>query len=54
MRDGDAVLISEDDYDSLLETLELLSTRGLAESIAVARGEIERRERYSLDEVFGE
>lgn len=53
-REGDAVLISEEDYDSLLETLELMSTPGLAKSIAVARQEIERGETYSLDEVFGE
>lgn len=53
-RDGDAVLISEEDYDSLLETLELMSTPGLAHSIATARKEIERGETYSLDEVLGE
>ncbi len=53
-RDGDAVLMSEEDYESLLETLELLSTPGLAQSIAVARKEIENGETYSLDEVLGE
>ena len=51
--DGDAIMISEADYESLLETLELLSTPGLAESVAVAREEISRGETYSLDEVFG-
>jgi antitoxin YefM len=53
-REGDAILISEEDYESLLETLELLSTPGVAESIAKAREEISRGETYSLDEVFGE
>ena len=53
-RDGDAVLISEEDYDSLLETLELMSTPGLAKSIAVAKKEIERGETYSLEDVLGE
>ncbi|MBI2264025.1 MAG: type II toxin-antitoxin system Phd/YefM family antitoxin [Armatimonadetes bacterium] len=52
-REGDAVLISEEDYDSLLETLELMSTPGLAQSIAAARKEIERGETYSLNEVLG-
>ena len=52
-RDGDAILISEEDYESLLETLEIMSTPGLAKSIAKARKEIERGETYSLDEVFG-
>jgi len=52
-KDGDAILISEEDYESLLETLELLSTPGLAKSITKARKEIEQGETYSLDEVFG-
>lgn len=53
-REGDAILISEEDYESLLETIELMSTPGLAKSIGKARKEIERGETYSLDEVFGE
>jgi antitoxin YefM len=52
-REGDAVLISEEDYDNLLETLELMSTPGLAQSIAIARKEIERGETLSLEEVLG-
>lgn len=51
-REGDAIMISEEDYESLLETLELLSTPGLAGSIREAREEIARGETYSLDEVF--
>ena len=50
---GNAVLISEDDYENLLETLELLSTPGLAESIRRARDEIARGETLSLEEVLG-
>ena len=49
---GDAVLLSQDDYDSLLETLELLSTPGFARSIRQARREIERGETYSLEDVL--
>lgn len=52
-KEGDAVLLSQDDYDSLLETLELLSTPGLAESVRRARSEIARGETYSLEEVLG-
>lgn len=52
-KEGDAILISQEDYESLIETLELLSTPGLAKSIAKARREIERGETYSIDEVFG-
>lgn len=51
--DGDAVLLSKEDYESLLETLELLSTPGLARSIRKARREIERGETYSLEDVLG-
>ena len=51
--DGDAVLLSQEDYESLIETLELLSTPGLARSIRQARREIERGETYSLEDVLG-
>jgi antitoxin YefM len=50
--DGDAVLLSQEDYESLLETLELLSTPGVARSIRQARREIERGETYSLEDVL--
>jgi antitoxin YefM len=51
--DGDAVLLSQEDYESLLETLELLSTPGLARSIRQARREIERGETYAFEDVLG-
>ena len=35
--EGNAVLLSQEDYESLLETLELLSTPGLLKSIRLAR-----------------
>ncbi len=50
--DGDAVLLSQEDYESLLETLELLSTPGFARSIRQARREIERGDTYPLEEVL--
>ena len=50
---GNAVLLSEEDYESLLETLELLSTPGFAESIRRARKEIASGDTYSLEEVLG-
>ena len=51
--EGDAVLISREDFESLLETLELLSTPGLLESVRRARREIEQGETYTLEEVLG-
>lgn len=52
-RDGDAVLLAQEDYEALLETLELLSTPGLLKSIRRARREIARGETFSLEEVLG-
>lgn len=50
--DGGAVLLSEEEYESLLETLELLSTPGLYQSIQMADKQIAEGDTYSLDEVF--
>jgi antitoxin YefM len=50
---GDVVLLSQEDYESLLETLELLSTPGLLKSVRQARRDIARGETYSLEEVLG-
>jgi len=52
-REGDAVLLAQEDYEALLETLELLSTPGLLKSIRRARREIARGETVSLEEVLG-
>ncbi len=52
-KDGDAVLLAHEDYDDLLETLELLSTPGLLKSIRRARREIARGETYPIEEVLG-
>ena len=52
-KEGDVVLLSQEDYESLLETLELLSTPGLLKSVRRARREIARGETYSLEEVLG-
>lgn len=52
-KDGDAVLISEDDYEGLLETLELLSLPGMRKSIEEARVDIRAGRTKSLKEIFG-
>lgn len=52
-KDGDVVLLSQEDYEALLETLELLSTPGLLRSIRRARREVARGETYPLEEVLG-
>lgn len=52
-REGRAVLLSEEDYENLLETLELQSTPGFVESVKEARRDIKKGRTYSLKEVFG-
>ncbi len=53
-KDGAAVLISEEDYESFIETLELLSTPGLLKSIKQAKKEIAKGQTYSFEEIFGQ
>ena len=50
---GDVILISQEDYESLLETLELLSMPGMLKSIKEARADIKAGRTKSLKELFG-
>ncbi len=51
-KDGNVIIISEEDYESLLETAELLSNPGILKSIKKADKEILKGELYTFDEVF--
>ncbi len=51
-KEGNAILISEEDYESLLETAELLSISGFKESILEADKEIKNGDVVSMDEAF--
>jgi antitoxin YefM len=53
-RTGDAILISGEDYEGLLETLELLSIPGFRESIKRSARQAKKGEVFSLEEVFGD
>jgi len=53
-KEGSVVLMSEEDYESLIETLQLLSEPGLKESIRKADEEIEKGETLSIEEAFSE
>ena len=46
-----AVILSADDYDSIMETLDILSDPELMREIRAAEAEAERGEVYSLEEV---
>jgi antitoxin YefM len=52
-RKGSVVLLSEEDYDSLLETLELLSIPGFRRSIRKSVQQMEKGETFSFEDVFG-
>lgn len=49
-----AVLISYKEYESLQETVELLSIPGFRESLQSSLQQIKANETYSLDEVLGD
>ncbi len=52
-KEGDAVLVSEEDYEGLLETLELLSVPGMRKSIQEAKADIRAGRTRALKEIFG-
>ena len=49
-----AVLISQKEYESLQETIELLSISGLRESLQRSLEQIINNETYSFDDVLGD
>lgn len=53
-RDGSAVLLSEEDYESLLETLELLSIPGFRARMKRSVAQLKRGDTLSLEEVLGD
>ena len=52
-KEGDAVLVSEEDYEGLLETLELLSLPDMRKSIREAKADIRAGRTRALKEIFG-
>jgi len=53
-KEGDAILLSREDYESLMETLELLSKPGMLKSIKQAKKEIKVGKTSSMKEIFGD
>ncbi len=51
---GDAIIMSSDDYESLQETLFLLSQPGFKESLSQSETEINDGELLSFEDVFKE
>lgn len=52
--DGDAVLMSKNEYDELLETMHLLSAQGFREEFDQSVQEAANGQTESFEEVFGE
>jgi antitoxin YefM len=52
-RHGSVVLMAEDDYESMIETMELLSTPGFRQSLKRSVAQMQKGETVSFDEVFG-
>ena len=52
-KSGDAVLISSEEYVSLIETLELLSIPGFRQSFTEARADVTTGRTVSIDDAFG-
>ena len=53
-RQGSVVLMAENDYESLMETMELLSTPGFRKSLKRSVEQMNKGETLSFEEVFGE
>lgn len=53
-RRGSVILMAEDDYDSIIETMELLSTPGFRQTLKKSVQQMHRGETVSFEEVFGE
>ena len=52
-RGGDVVIISKEDYENLLETMELLSTPGVLKGVREAKADIKAGRTKSMKEIFG-
>jgi len=51
-RKGSVVLLSEEEYDNLVETLELLSIPRFLKNLNRSVDQMNNNETYSMDEVF--
>ena len=49
----EAVIMSVDDYDGWLETLEIMSNKKVMADIRAARGELKAGKFHTFEEVFG-
>ena len=53
-RKGSVVILSEEEYDNLIETLELLSIPGFLKNLKRSVDQMYNGETFSMDDVFGD
>ena len=53
-RKGPVVLLSAEDYDNLIETLNLLSIPGFSNRLQESLNQVSKGETCSMEEVFGD
>ncbi len=53
-REGGVVLLSEEDYEGLLETLDLLSVPGMRKSLTEAEADISAGRTSSVEQILGD
>ena len=53
-RKGPVVLLSAEDYDNLIETLELLSTKDFTKRLHQSIDQIKKGQTFSMEQVFGD
>jgi antitoxin YefM len=53
-RKGPVVLLSAEDYDNLVETLELLSTRDFTKRLQKSIDQVKNGQTFSMEQVFGD
>jgi len=53
-RKGSVVILSEEEYDNLIETLELLSIPGFLKNLKRSVDQMNSGETFSMDDVFGD
>ena len=53
-KEGDVIVLSEEDYDSLLETLEILSAPGFRKKYQKSKKQIKKKQIVPMSEIFGD
>lgn len=53
-KEGDVIVLSEEDYEGLLETLDILSSPNFRKKYQKSKKQIERKQLVPISKIFGE